>query len=418
MGKKPVQKLHALTSLRFIAAGAIIAMHCGGHFGLPADMNLGGRAPLYLGVSFFFVLSGFILTYVYPRLESPAAFGRFLWARFARIWPCHVFAFGLMLLAMLAGGASVSVLWRNGRALPTLANLAMVHSWVPVNSYYLASNAPSWSIATEFGFYLAFPILLWRLDRNWPFKLALCLLMAVGLIVYCQRAAIPYEAATGPTANGLLYMHPAARLFEFCLGMVTAMFWRRLSPNIQVGRAVGTLLEVVILAVLATNAYFWMDISNWIVLKTAASPMANIWLPHGVTCVSFAALIFVAALERGLITQTLSWRGFVFLGEISYAAYLVHWPFLSFLYVYRETLARYPNALVLAGYVLAVLGTSTASWYLVEAPARKFLLGLWPKPSSIPSPHYALGSRVRLEQGIEPSARISVTSTAPAADRL
>lgn len=397
MGKSTVQKLHALTSLRFLAAGAIIAMHCGGHFGLPADMNRAGRLPLYLGVSFFFVLSGFILTYVYPRMESPSAYGRFLWARFARIWPCHVFAFGLMIVALISNGAGPSVLWRRGRALSTLANLGLVHSWVPVKLFYLAPNAPSWSVATEFGFYLAFPFLLWRLEKNWPVKLAACLLTAVGLIVYCQRAGVPYEASSGITANGLLYMHPVARLFEFCVGMVTASFWRRYSPKLQLDRIPGTLIEVAILAALATNVYFWTEISNWIIVRTGAHPMAAIWLAPGVTCFGFAALIFVSALERGWLTRAISWRGFVFLGEISYAAYLMHWPLLGLAFDNRAVLAKYPDTVVLLGYIGAVLATSTASWYFVEAPARKFLLGLLPRPSSIPAPHYALGSRIAIQ---------------------
>lgn len=400
MGTPRPRRLNALTSMRFIAAGSIIAMHCRGHYGLPVDMTCGGRLPLYLGVSFFFVLSGFILTYVYPRLESRSAFRRFLWARIARIWPCHVFAFAVMIVPIMADGMSPSILWRGGRALPSLANLSLVHSWVPLQSFYHAPNMPSWSVATEFGFYLAFPLLLWRLDRNWPVKVAGCLMLGVVLIGYCQRAAIPYEGARGPTTTGLLYMHPFARLLEFCVGMVAASFWRRFSPRLQFGRVMGTVVELATIGTLATNIYFWPEIATWIVSTTGADPTTSVvWLSQNVTCLGFAALIFVAALERGWITRALSWRGLVFLGEISYAAYLLHWPLLSVFYQFETSLARYPSWAVIAVYVTSVLAAATGCWYFVEAPARRFLMGLLPERGSIPVPHYALGSRVDLLGG-------------------
>ena len=239
-------------------------------------MILGGRLPLYLGVSFFFVLSGFILTYVYPRLESRSAVRQFLWARIARVWPCHVFALGLMPLAATSSGFSLSSLWRPDRWGPNLATILLVNSWVPTQAYYHTFNTPSWSVATEFGFYLAFPILLWRLDRNWPIKLAFCLSTAIALIAYSQRMQLSFDDSTGVTVTGLLYMNPLARMFEFCLGMVAATFWRRYSPSLQFGRVAGTLAELAIIAAMITNVYYWPAIAEWIRLKTGAFPLSKI----------------------------------------------------------------------------------------------------------------------------------------------
>ncbi len=64
----PAQKLDTLTGLRFFAAIAILIHHLRG-FGLPKEV-LEGWA-LDNGVAFFFVLSGFILAYVYPSLDTP-----------------------------------------------------------------------------------------------------------------------------------------------------------------------------------------------------------------------------------------------------------------------------------------------------------------------------------------------------------
>jgi peptidoglycan/LPS O-acetylase OafA/YrhL len=82
-------RLSALTTLRFIAASGIVLHHLRGPL-LPNDAF--AAWPLDNAVSFFFVLSGFILAYTYPKLERPGAVRDFFVARIARIWPVHLVA--------------------------------------------------------------------------------------------------------------------------------------------------------------------------------------------------------------------------------------------------------------------------------------------------------------------------------------
>ena len=98
-------------------------------------------------MSFFFVLSGFILVYVYPSLDTFSDIRRFWVARFARLWPVHFAAF-LLLVVLLHKGLSLSA----------LLNLAMINSWIPFIPYYMSYNWVSWAIATEFAFYLSFSL--------------------------------------------------------------------------------------------------------------------------------------------------------------------------------------------------------------------------------------------------------------------
>src|SRR5262249_40103508 len=131
------------------------------------------------GVCFFFVLSGFILTYVYPRFERPAEIGTFLWARLARLWPVHVAAMGFGLL-LLPWHFWSQILACKGKVL--LAHLFLVQAWIPKCEYYFGINPVSWSISAEWLFYLCFPLFImpWRLKPQfeWPTKifLAACLL--------------------------------------------------------------------------------------------------------------------------------------------------------------------------------------------------------------------------------------------------
>jgi peptidoglycan/LPS O-acetylase OafA/YrhL len=157
-------------------------------------------------VSLFFVLSGFILTYVYPSLDAPGALRRFLVARAARIWPAHIVTLLLAVWLMKA----------HSPALPTIANVTMLHGWIPLPEYFFSYNAVSWTISTEFGFYILFPLLIWRFDRTWHWKLALVAGLTVFLIWLTFRLQLPsFSNRPGLTNMGVLYINPGGRLLEF-----------------------------------------------------------------------------------------------------------------------------------------------------------------------------------------------------------
>jgi peptidoglycan/LPS O-acetylase OafA/YrhL len=87
-------KFDALTGLRFLAA-SLILVHHSTVLRIPIPLWSFGH-----GVSLFFVLSGFILAYIYPRLDSGAEAKRFLILRVARIWPAHAATLLLTVVAL------------------------------------------------------------------------------------------------------------------------------------------------------------------------------------------------------------------------------------------------------------------------------------------------------------------------------
>src|SRR5207237_4746561 len=91
-------RLSALTGLRFLAAACIVVHHSRGCFGIPVEY--GFRFAFDQAVTFFFLLSGFILAFNYPDLSRPGDWGRFWLGRWSRIWPAHVAVF-LLLVAIL-----------------------------------------------------------------------------------------------------------------------------------------------------------------------------------------------------------------------------------------------------------------------------------------------------------------------------
>ena len=358
--------LHALTSLRFVAAMLIVIEHSAGRFGLPAD--LGSPFMLDQAVSFFFILSGFILTYVYPVLPVTAV-PRFLRARVARIWPAHLVAFALLFL--LAGRQAGR---RDGHQIGiALANLLLIHGWIPVKAFFFSYNTVSWSISTELGFYLLFPLLIHRWHHSWWWKLLLTFGLVCGLITVINITHLP--ASSGLRETGLLYINPLGRLFEFTLGMTTALLYRRLVTSLTCTRVIGTVGEIgaVMLAVMCM-AYSdrWATVIGQVSWISAAGAF---WFREvGATAGAFALVILMMALERGVLSRLLSTRPPVLLGEISFALYLLHPVLLTIFTDHARALLRVPNPILYALYWVLTLLTAHLVWVLIETPMRRFLV--------------------------------------------
>jgi peptidoglycan/LPS O-acetylase OafA/YrhL len=364
-------KLNALTGLRFFAAFSIVILHSVNWF-LPAEPLL--PWPLGQGVSFFFVLSGFILVYVYPELPDAGSVLSFWLARFARVWPAHSFA---ILLTMVLAGAVVI----DGDLTQLAANLLLVHAWVPERFYFFSYNLPSWSVSTEVGFYAVFPLLIYRLGHSWWWKLVATAGLVVGIFVVSEMWSIPvFESANpyGITAKGLFYINPLGRVFEFTLGMCTCLLWR--SARLKGGVMFWTVLEsAAVLLVLWNMRHGTSVFVHYATLSPF--PMSADWMRFSGSCISFALLIFVMAKGAGLIGKTLSTAPLVFLGEISYSVYLLHHVLLNAYVAHRGQFGLVPKWALFPLFVTTVLVLSSAVFLLIEQPARRWMRGSFRNPS-------------------------------------
>jgi peptidoglycan/LPS O-acetylase OafA/YrhL len=368
-------KLPALTSLRFIAAALIVLHHSQGNFGIARDAT----APFVLsqGVSFFFVLSGFILTYVYPTLQDIGK-RRFLLARFARIWPAHIAAFALVFALFPPSYRSLS----EGYTIQTaLAQLFLVHAWIPTQRFYYSFNDVSWSISTEFGFYLCFLLLIHNWNTTWKYKLGLAILIVVGLALF---ANFYYQENSSPVAIqlqvGLMYIHPLGRLFEFTLGMAAALVWRHLWGKLTTGLLAGTMLELLAIGIALTLMYFSRTWAESAQVVTWIGPAGVLWLMRGgIACTGFALMILVMALQLGVVARFFGHPWLVFLGEISYSVYLVHKILIRYYSMNIWALAPLPEWLAYTVFWISTLLLAYLIWVLIEVPSRTFLVNLWPR---------------------------------------
>lgn len=367
------RKLNPLTSIRFLAASGVAGAHM--FMGFSGKQGPPTVAWEHM-VSLFFVLSGFILAYVYStplKLDR----GRFFLARVARIWPAHVVALLFICLAL------PNLIWSQFTFAKLAANLALVHCWVPSPEYWLSFVPTSWSISTELGFYLCFPFLIYQLERTWAWKLIGSFVLLVGVILLMKAGEAHLFRWMGPNWRYWLYVHPLPRLFEFTLGLATFQLWRRFAPKIRAGLRVATIGEVLALGFLfftMTHARMWeaqVRGSGFF-----GSELIGLWLLSSSSCLGCAGLIFVLALERGLFARLLSYSFFVLLGELSYTIYLIHLPVMILYWGIRRDFAAFPLWATPCLIALFILALAYFIWAVIERPCRQFLVNLSPKPDN------------------------------------
>ncbi len=362
-------RLNALTSLRFFAAMMIVLMHFSSSI-CPESVPFVQCLALGQGVAFFYVLSGFILTYVYPELAGPKGALEFLRARFARIYPCHLVGLGLSLLLV------PTVIPHSQFVKLLSANLLLVHDWIPISAYYYSFNAPSWSISCEFFFYLAFPFLIHQFAKTWKQKLLACAVLSASMIGIACYLNLPMVANNSFALDSQWFCtdSPLVRIFEFCLGMTAALLFFRMRSAFKATKAPTlrmTLLEVVLVA--AALRYLLAGTILW-----SANPnieKALFWAIGSGGAPIYAAILIIFALQMGRLSKLLCLPFFVLLGDISYAIYLLHYPIVGFIALHKAQLAVLPPILVYAGFWIATLAGAYLCFELIEKPMRGLIMG-------------------------------------------
>lgn len=357
-------RLNAVTSLRFFAAFYVVLFHLHSTGLIPwASSWVKSLAGLgYLGVNFFFVLSGFVLVYTYSDREFSA---REFWvARFARVYPAYAISLIVslpMFSWMLIHLNFPFLAWiKEHLSLACLMVATLTQSWIP--QIASAWNPVAWSLAVEAFFYLCFPWLcpLMAKSRRTGLVVWLIAAWAVTLLISGTYVLSAPDGVTHTTSayENLFWLNvvrfdPLACLPEFIVGMATGFIFLR--------------------AKISTSAGTWMALAG--VFSFLLAVALNQQLPYpmlhsGLLSPAFGAIIFSVAL-RPRWSELLEVRWLVLLGEASYSLYLLHFTFIwSALVMWGRTAA---NPLANLGLVTAAIIASLLSYKFIEQPARRRL---------------------------------------------
>ncbi len=305
------RRLRALTSLRFVAALGVFVHHAtpnGAHGSGLASILWEGTS----GVTFFFLLSGFVLAYSYAgRLGGHAREGirAFYVSRIARIYPLF------LLTLLIAAAPTLLERIRLGPAglAPLGLQLTLTQAFVPLSDpishrvIALGFDAPAWSLWCEAFFYALFPVCLVALYRVRRPRLLIGLACVFSLWPMLLAASFHGAGAT----YWFLYLFPPARLADFLIGMCLGLVLLAIDGRALSRIRYWSMLEALTLVALAAT-----------VAMAGRVPTVYRFDVHYVP--AMAAVIFVFALERGRLSRLLGHSTIMFFGEISFAFYMLH----------------------------------------------------------------------------------------------
>ncbi|MDO8288086.1 MAG: acyltransferase [Parvibaculum sp.] len=396
----------ALTGLRFIAALLVLISHAMPKIVPVPDPTTNGYVFFHsfagIGMPLFFVLSGFVIQYNYAsqiRDQGLPGVYNFLVTRFARLYP----------LFFVCVAFDLTIKWsyqqlpaQTMSALPYY--LTLTHSWFYTlldghSLVFLFGWMPqvSWSISTEWFFYLAFPFICLGLLQLKSLQSKIILLILVALAgaalvitvgthtIQLNTIAVAHfgEAANyiGPTKsesllNWFLGYSPYPRIFEFMLGCVIADIHLSMSRNAPSSFEQNLGMYALLFALAATlcvHSITYLPLFqhvNWFPLLKLMQHSMGYGIP-------LAAVIFCCARYSNVITRTLSAKYMVLCGEVSYSIYMLHMLIIGAFRWEAATATSWQigiaNSLRMIVVIAATIGLSLITYTLIEMPAKKWL---------------------------------------------
>jgi len=347
--------LPALTGLRTLLALSIVFFHF-----TPPHMH--AFYPIidngFVFVGFFFLLSGFILSYNYAERPTPLSKREFWIARFSRLYPVYLVALVLswQMLASEWGARSHTEFWQGLILTPLL-----LQGWLPNLATFW--NTVAWTLSCEFMLYLAFPWLIRiRLPERPSRLIALFfVLWFAGLIPHTaylllnpDHLAVGADRYTSTFLVRALKFTPPSYVCTFLAGVTLGRLQSRLT---LAGRE---------RFLLATTALTALGVAFYV-----AMPHLPYILLHGGLLMPLFAALTIGLSGPHLLTSAFSFRPLVFLGRSTFCLYLLH--FNTFLLIRSTRLMDRLHLGALDPWItyIAVLLIALAAHEFVETPARK-----------------------------------------------
>jgi peptidoglycan/LPS O-acetylase OafA/YrhL len=333
---KMKQQVNSLTATRAVAAIMVVIHHFG--YGVfPFSLFPGFFHSGNIAISYFFVLSGFVLYLSYENKKI--SYPDYVKRRIGRIVPVYMLALLLFIIVAFA--------YYDYRASSNLIKQIiycafMIQAYFP--QYALALNSPSWTISVEMLFYLLFPLFL--LIQKKAIKLFVT--ATVLLFISSQVVHIWYYnggVRLSEQMEGLAFYLPFIHISQFLMGMIAGY-------NMKAG--------------LPRHRYMPLFLFALIILAIAFRP-AGISYHVGLLDPLFMYFILSVAIND---PRFLNSKPFVFLGEISYGIYILQWPVYKFLDAVNSRRFHIPHQYFFFISLIILVLSAAASYVFLEKPLR------------------------------------------------
>lgn len=331
-----------LQTLRGIAALMIFAHHFG--FQSTVTESFGDCA-----VAIFMMLSGFVLTLSFVShdgsVKTTPKFSQFFTKRLIRIYPLYLLGqLCMFVLIKFKIGASKAA-----------ADLLMLQSWIPSPDYYFSGNSPSWFVSDLIFCYLLFlPTLKMIIEK----RRTTIVILALMLSTYFLCITLLPDNLVHP----IIYIFPPMQFPAFAIGMLGATIIGKKTSVKSLGWADLSILAPV--ALLIIQIYAYPDVSPRISLSSYWW-VATFALIYMLTKYDKTRCVITTVLHTPLLTK---------LGDISYAFYIFHLPFI---YAWRPVLRHLNLELPIgADFIISAVilsGICYAIHRLIEKPVTKYL---------------------------------------------
>lgn len=365
-----VEYLPSLTALRGIAA-LLVAIF---HFEMAAARFIPQAQSMffekcYLMVDLFFIMSGFIMMHVYSKDFLHRVEGRslknFLVARFARVYPLHLFSLLLLVIIVrwITDWGNPPIVFEQPSDI--LPNVFLLQSFGVMKIY--SWNIPSWSISAEAAAYLLFPLLVLALGKNKPvFVVVLTVLVLVAYysIMFLLPRVNPLHPEI-PVPNNL------NTTFDY--GYIRGI----------AGFTAGMLVYLAY-GVQAVRKAFSSDLVAVMIILAVGVSMHFSW-NDGVTAMLFSALVLSFTANNGAVARICKGKLLQFLGDISYSIYLMQIflqePFSHGIQLPgtigegrgKQNIEFFSGLGYCLIYVILLILISYLTYTWVERPSRRFL---------------------------------------------
>jgi peptidoglycan/LPS O-acetylase OafA/YrhL len=348
-------EIRPLTFTRFLAAIPIVFFHFAQNI-YPFDHGYLRNfiSVANLGVSYFFLLSGFILTVVY--FDREFTIKEFLTARIARILPVYWIALILYILFFLAASPGI-LKW-----LEIVLSFSLLQAWFP--KFALTLNTPGWSLSIEAFFYLLFPLIIFSFRKIALNRIILIsiLLWVINQVIYLLM--LNQSGTEGSLVHNFLNYFPLNHLGTFLMGSATGLLL--LKHNEQWNRV-------------KWNWVFYIVIIFILIIYILPNPIRS-FAHNGLLVPLWILLIISIAKNTSFISRIFNLPLLVILGDISYGIYILQKP-LNFYFNQLTRPIEYllPDLLKFFLYVIFLIIFSFLCFRFVETPLRKKIKGYFIK---------------------------------------